>query len=127
MCLRRFCLACVALSLVAGCKKSDATGKPTVAVVPKGQLALFWQSVHAGAVRGGRDSGVDVSWNGPQAETDLDAQIRIIDDMLAKGVKAFVLANTFDNGFTHLLGGLLVGCVVGLVGGLVGRRPAQPR
>src|SRR5690348_15408173 len=92
MFLRSFCAACVALSLVAGCKKSDATGKPTVAVVPKGQLALFWQSVHAGAVRGGRDSGVDVSWNGPQAETDLDAQIRIIDDMLAKGVKAFVLA-----------------------------------
>ena len=35
-------------------------------------------------------------------------------------LKAFVLANTFDNGFTHLLGGLLVGCVVGLVGSLVG-------
>jgi hypothetical protein len=37
-------------------------------------------------------------------------------------VKAFVPANTFDNGFTHLLGGLLVGSLMGLIGGLVGTR-----
>jgi len=41
-------------------------------------------------------------------------------------VKAFALANTFDNGFTHLLGGLLVGSVVGLIGGLVGVRLSHP-
>ena len=93
----RLCTVCVAASLIGGCKKSNSSGsspsgKPIIAVVPKGQLALFWQSVHAGAVRGAKESGVEVSWNGPQAETDMDAQIRIIDDMLAKGVKAFVLA-----------------------------------
>ncbi len=32
---------------------------------------------------------------------------------------AFVLANTFDNGFTRLLGALIVGIVVGLVGGAI--------
>jgi hypothetical protein len=42
-------------------------------------------------------------------------------------VKAFVLANTFDNGFTHLLGGLIVASVVGLVGSIVGTRLAPPR
>jgi hypothetical protein len=42
-------------------------------------------------------------------------------------VKAFVLANTFDNGFTHLLGGLIVGSVVGLIGGLIGVRLANTR
>jgi hypothetical protein len=41
-------------------------------------------------------------------------------------LKAFVLANTFDNGFTHLLGGLVVGSVVGVLGGLVGVRLAAP-
>lgn len=96
MLLPRLCAACLAAGLLVGCRKSDTTAsasaEPTVAVVPKGQLALFWQSVHAGALRGARQSGVKVSWDGPQAETDLDAQIRIIDDMLAKGVKAFVLA-----------------------------------
>lgn len=42
-------------------------------------------------------------------------------------VKAFVLANTFDNGFTHLLGGLIVGTVVGLIGSLIGARLARMR
>jgi hypothetical protein len=40
-------------------------------------------------------------------------------------IKAFALANTFDNGFTHLLGGLLVGSIVGLIGGLVGVRLSE--
>jgi hypothetical protein len=35
-------------------------------------------------------------------------------------IRAFVLANTFDNGFTHLLGALVVGTVVGLIGGAIG-------
>lgn len=35
-------------------------------------------------------------------------------------LQAFVLANTFDNGFTHLLGALIVGTVVGLTGSVVG-------
>jgi hypothetical protein len=42
-------------------------------------------------------------------------------------VKAFVLANTFDNGFTHLLGGLIVASVVGLIGSLIGTRLTHPR
>jgi hypothetical protein len=42
-------------------------------------------------------------------------------------VKAFVPANTFDNGFTHLLGGLVVGSVVGLIGSLIGTRLTRSR
>lgn len=85
--------ACLLVAFASGCQKSSGgPDKPVIAVVPKGQVALFWQSVHAGANRGAKESDVQVSWNGPAVETDLDAQIRIIDDMLAKGVKAFVLA-----------------------------------
>jgi hypothetical protein len=40
-------------------------------------------------------------------------------------LQAFVLANTFDNGFTHLLGALIVGTVVGLTGSVVGLRWAR--
>ncbi len=36
--------------------------------------------------------------------------------------KAFVLANAFDNGFTHFLGAVVVGTVVGLVGSAIGVR-----
>lgn len=38
-------------------------------------------------------------------------------------VRAYVLANAFDNGFTHLAGALLVGSVVGLLGSTVGLAP----
>jgi hypothetical protein len=37
-------------------------------------------------------------------------------------VRAFVLANTFDNGFTHLVGALVVGTLVGLIGSAIGIR-----
>lgn len=40
-------------------------------------------------------------------------------------VRAYVLANAFDNGLTHLLGALLVGAIVGLLGGAVGARLAR--
>jgi len=42
-------------------------------------------------------------------------------------LRAFVLANSFDNGFTHLLGGLIVGTVVGLAGGVTGLWWSQRR
>jgi hypothetical protein len=35
-------------------------------------------------------------------------------------VRAFVLANTLDNSFTHLLGALVVGTVVGVIGSAIG-------
>jgi hypothetical protein len=44
-------------------------------------------------------------------------------DFLRSGwrdVRAFAIANAFDSGFSHLLGGLIVGALVGTVGGLAG-------
>jgi hypothetical protein len=37
-------------------------------------------------------------------------------------VKAFVLANAFDNAFTHLVGAFIVGSIVGLIGSAIGVR-----
>jgi hypothetical protein len=42
-------------------------------------------------------------------------------------LRAFVLANTFDNGFTHLLGALVVGTLVGLMGSAIGVRLSTRR
>lgn len=35
-------------------------------------------------------------------------------------IQAFAIANSFDSGFSHLVGALLVGGIVGTIGGLVG-------
>ena len=50
-----------------------------IAVVPKGQAHLFWQSVHAGAVSAGREAGVEIVWNGPPSETDFTGQLQIVE------------------------------------------------
>ena len=57
----RGALAVAALPF-SGCNKND---KRRVAVVPKGQAHLFWQSVHAGAIKGARETNVEiVTWAG---------------------------------------------------------------
>ncbi len=67
-------------------------GKRLIGVVPKGSAHIFWQSVHAGAVKAARESDVEIVWNGPPQETDFNQQIQIVDSMINRGVSAIVLA-----------------------------------
>lgn len=64
-----------------------------IAVIPKGTTHEFWKSVHAGAVQAERElGGIEVEWKGPQKEDDREAQITVVEDFIAKGVKGIVLA-----------------------------------
>ncbi|MEX2263545.1 MAG: substrate-binding domain-containing protein [Bryobacteraceae bacterium] len=85
---RRFCFALPAL-LAAGCNRET---KRRIAVIPKGRAHLFWQSVHAGAVKASRESGVEIIWNGPATETDYTGQLQIVESMITQRVDAIVLA-----------------------------------
>ncbi len=50
-------LAALSLALLVGCKKhAGDSGKPRVAVIPKGTTHEFWKSVHAGAVKAAASS-----------------------------------------------------------------------
>jgi ribose transport system substrate-binding protein len=71
------------------CNRND---RKRIAVIPKGQAHLFWQSVHAGAVSGAQETGVDIIWNGPPSETDMPAQLQIVDAMINQRVDAICLA-----------------------------------
>ena len=83
--------ALVLLSLLAtGACKRDS--KKKIAVIPKGQAHLFWQSVHAGAVKAAREAEVEIVWNGPVTETDYSAQQRIVETFITQHVDAIVLA-----------------------------------
>jgi len=77
--------------LLSGCNREH---KQVIAVIPKGNSDLFWQSVHAGAVKAGRESGVDVVWNGPASEGDYTLQLQIVDAMINRHVDAIALAPT---------------------------------
>ncbi len=90
----------VALSLliavaVTACNKgagNNASGKKTIAVIPKGVSHFFWQSVKAGADAAGKDLNVDIIWKGPALETDISGQINIVEDMINRRVDGIVLA-----------------------------------
>jgi ribose transport system substrate-binding protein len=73
----------------AGCNRDH---KKVIAVIPKGNSDLFWQSVHAGAVKAARENNVDVVWDGPATETDYGVQLQKVDAMLSRRVDAIALA-----------------------------------
>lgn len=80
-------------SLLFCCACRHATGK-IIAVVPKGQAHVFWQSVHAGAAAAGREFGVRIEWNGPAIETEYTKQIEIVENFISRRVDGIVLAPT---------------------------------
>jgi len=94
--------ACVALFTVSACKKHEepASSPPAhrrqIAVIPKGTTHEFWKSVHAGAVKAGRDLGVDIVWKGPVREDDRAEQVRVVEDFISKHVDGIVLAPLDD-------------------------------
>ena len=77
-------------------KGGAASGKITIAVIPKGTTHEFWKSVHAGAVKASKELGVDIVWKGPVKEDDLKDQIDVVQSFTAQGVSGIVLAPLND-------------------------------
>ncbi len=74
------------------CSKSDSPKETTIAVIPKGTTHVFWQSVHAGAVKASRELGVKIHWVGPEKEDDRQQQIALIDNQVINAVSGIVVA-----------------------------------
>lgn len=87
--MRRRDWVCGLTALAAGCGRR---GKRVIGVVPKGATQMFWQSVHAGAIKAGREFNVEVMWNAPAQESDRSRQIAIVDSLINVGVDAIALA-----------------------------------
>src|SRR5689334_8217438 len=96
---RKFILPALLLSLLA-CNRQQ---KRIIGVVPQGQSHLFWQSVHAGAVAAGRETGVDILWNGPPNERDFNGQLKIVDAMINRRVDAIALSPSDTNAFVGIV------------------------
>jgi ABC-type sugar transport system substrate-binding protein len=77
-----------------GAEGPGGEGQAVIAVIPKSQAHIFWQTVHAGAVAAGRALGVKVLWKAPTTETDYAEQVRIIEDFMTQKVDGIVLAPT---------------------------------
>jgi ribose transport system substrate-binding protein len=91
---RRDALTTMLALALGGCAggTGGGSGRRQIAVIPKGTSHDFWKSVHYGADRAGREAGVDITWLGTDDETNKEGQIKIVDNLIARGVAGICLA-----------------------------------
>jgi ribose transport system substrate-binding protein len=85
----RYLILMGAAGLLAGCRDAP---KKVVGVVPKGANHIFWQTVHAGAIKAANEEDLRVEWNAPTLEIDSSRQIAIIESMVNRQLAGIALA-----------------------------------
>ena len=79
-------------------KEEEKTNEPTtgekmyIPVMAKGFQHQFWQAVAAGSKAAAEELGVEIYFDGPASETEIDAQVNMVKNELAKNPKALALA-----------------------------------
>ena len=71
---------------------TDSGDKPYVAVISKGFQHQFWQVVKKGAEDAAEKYNVEITFEGPASESDINDQVNMINSALAKKPKALALA-----------------------------------
>lgn len=79
---------CVLSIALAACGRTH----PVVGVVPKGSHHLFWQTVHAGAAKAGLEFGLEIEWQAPESEANLERQVDIVSSMINRRLSGIALA-----------------------------------
>src|SRR4026209_380686 len=84
------------LLVSASCARQQSPSGTTIAVIPKGTSHVFWQSIHAGAAKAGKELGVSIIWRGPLREDERESQISEVERFVTSGVSGLVLAPLDD-------------------------------
>jgi len=71
---------------------TDTGAKPYIPVISKGFQHQFWQAVKMGSENAAKEFNVDISFEGPESESQVDKQIEMLQAALAKNPKAICLA-----------------------------------
>ncbi|HHU89386.1 MAG TPA: substrate-binding domain-containing protein, partial [Spirochaetales bacterium] len=66
--------------------------KPYIAVVSKGEQHDFWQQVKLGANAAAKDYNVEITFEGPPTESDVQIQVEMLNNAMAKNPVAIALA-----------------------------------
>jgi ABC-type sugar transport system substrate-binding protein len=98
---RRLLLVAGALGLAA--LSAQAADTVVVAMKGPGSGNPFWAAVEAGAKAKGKELGVNVVVVAPPQESDVQGQIALIEDQLAKKVTAIAIAPTDPNALAPVL------------------------
>ncbi|HHY56096.1 MAG TPA: ABC transporter substrate-binding protein [Chloroflexi bacterium] len=72
--------------------EGEAAAKPYIPVISKGFQHQFWQAVKLGSERAAADYNVDITFEGPATEAEVDKQIEMLTAALAKNPAAICFA-----------------------------------
>ncbi|HSB15464.1 MAG TPA: substrate-binding domain-containing protein [Bryobacteraceae bacterium] len=86
---RLMALAMLLFLTLAACRREP---ERVIGVIPKGANHIFWQTVHAGAIKAALESGYKIEWNAPALEIDSSRQIEIVESMVNRRLAGIVLA-----------------------------------
>jgi len=71
-----------------GCRRAA----PTIAVIPRTAGTLLWEAEHTGVERVASASGLNVYWNAPMRDDDVQGQIEIIKRALDHGAQGLIVS-----------------------------------
>jgi len=71
-----------------GCRRA----RPTVAIIPRTCGTALWEPEHAGAAAVARAHNLDVYWNAPMRDDDVQSQISLIEKSLDRGYSGIIVA-----------------------------------
>jgi ribose transport system substrate-binding protein len=74
-----------------------------IPVMSKGFQHQFWQAVKIGAEAAAVDFGVEIYFDGPASETEIDAQVNMVKTEMTKNPKALALAALSTEAVTEIL------------------------
>lgn len=80
-----------------GCQPKAHTPRLRIAIVPKMDSNAYWDVLHAGAIQGEReieqgDSRIELHWQGPANEGDLEEQRRLLTQFAAERFDAIIVS-----------------------------------
>lgn len=86
----RLTLALFLLTVLAetGCKQAH----PVIAVIPRTCGTALWEPEHAGAAAVARERGLEVYWNAPMRDDDIQAQIALIEKSRNRGYAGIIVS-----------------------------------
>jgi ribose transport system substrate-binding protein len=92
-------MLCAAALLVAMVGMTSVKAEDEIAVIVKTLNSSFWQNVNTGSNDAAAElqaagKKITVTFNGPDAETELEKQVNMVENAINRGVKALVLAPT---------------------------------
>jgi ribose transport system substrate-binding protein len=92
--------------VLSGCTTGDTGGddeKPYIAIISKGFQHQFWQAVRAGAEQAAEEFDVEITFEGPDTEADVEQQIQQLQVALDKSPAAIGFAALDSQAATPLL------------------------